>query len=86
MKTKQLPEDYAIVLQQISEDGGDELDDLLDSLRIDRTRLQHIIRSLHHKGLITIEAMGYDTWLSLSSKGRHLIRYLWPESGLSYGY
>ena len=81
MRSKQLPVDYALVLQQLSEDGKDDLYDLAEIVQIDRYRLRHVIKSLHHKGLITIDNIGYNTWLSLSSKGRRLMRYLWPESG-----
>jgi DNA-binding MarR family transcriptional regulator len=88
MHTQQLPADYALVLQQIGEDGSDGFDDLVGSLRLERSRLGHILQSLHHKGLIKIEhaAFGEEMWLSLSAKGRRLMTYLWPESGLQPSY
>jgi DNA-binding MarR family transcriptional regulator len=55
MPAKQLPEDYILVLQQISEDGGDDFEELADALRIDRSRLGHIVQSLYHKGLIVVD-------------------------------
>lgn len=82
MRTKQLPQDYALVLQQLSEDGGDALEDLAAELRLERARLSHVIRSLHHKGLVMVRqgVNAQDMWVTLSAKGRRLMAYLWPES------
>jgi DNA-binding IclR family transcriptional regulator len=86
MRYKELPEEYAIVLQQINEDGGDNIDDLVDTVRVDKSRLAHIVSALHHRGLVTVENLGYEPWLTVSAKGRRLIHYLWPESGMHYQY
>lgn len=88
MPTKHLPEDYVLVLQQINEDGGGDFDDLADTLRIERSRLGHIVQSLYRKGLIVIDRtrMTRESWMSLSTKGKRFIAYLWPESNRSYGY
>lgn len=82
MHVQQLPLDYAMVLQQIHDDEGDGFDDLADTLRLERSRLAHIVHALHHKGLIRLEGgmAGREIWLSLSAKGRRLMNYLWPES------
>lgn len=86
MRFKELPEDYAIVLQQIDEDGGDYIDELVDAISIDQDRVRHIVGSLHHKGLITTQNVAFGTWLGLSSKGHRLMRYLWPEANMRYRY
>ncbi len=88
MPAKQLPEDYILVLQQISEDGGDDLEELANALRIDRSRLSHIVQSLYHKGLIVVDRtlINRESWMSLSTKGKRFIAYLWPESHSAYGY
>jgi DNA-binding MarR family transcriptional regulator len=89
MHVQQLPLDYAIVLQQISDDQGDGFDELAENLRLERSRLAHIVHALHHKGLIRLEgggAAGREVWLSLSAKGKRLMSYLWPESNLALGY
>lgn len=86
MKLNQLPMDCAIVLQQINDDGGDCFADLADTMSVDSSRLAHIIGSLQHKGLITIERAGYETWLTVSSKGRRLMQRIWPESRVRYGF
>jgi DNA-binding MarR family transcriptional regulator len=86
--TKQLPEDYVLVLQQINEDGGDGFDELANMLRIERGRLGHIIQSLYHKGLIMVDrtANGRASWMSLSAKGKRFIAYLWPEAAPAYSF
>lgn len=85
MKTTHLSMDCAIVLQQINDDGGDCLDDLADTMRVDSSRLEHIVSSLQHRGLVVAQGIGYETWLSLSSKGRRVMQQLWPESTVRYG-
>jgi DNA-binding MarR family transcriptional regulator len=70
MKKFTLPSDYAAVLHLIRRTGQEELNELAESLAIDRARLMHIIQNLRHKGLILIRKSGYNTsWIRLSSKG-----------------
>jgi DNA-binding MarR family transcriptional regulator len=84
---KQLPEDYALVLQQINEDGGDDFDFLAESLRIDRRRLSHILQRLHNMGLVIMRrsTMTRHMWMSLSEKGQRFMYSLWPESAVMHG-
>lgn len=87
MHAKKLPEDYAIVLQQVKESGGEDFVTLAESLRFDPKRLMHIVQALQHKGLVYIRRNGYqESWIRLSAKGRRLMTYLWPESGLQASY
>lgn len=81
MKTVHLPADYALVLQQIEENGEDDFVNLAESLRIERSRMSHILESLQHKGLIRISRAAHGTWIRLSTRGRRLAQTLWPESG-----
>lgn len=80
MKKIELPQDYALVLQQVDEFGEEDFDTLAESLRIDRKRLTHIITALRQKGLILINKTSQDVWVRLSSRGQRLMRYMWPES------
>lgn len=81
-KIANLPQEYAIVLQQIDEDGGEDFNDLVETLQFERPRLAHIVRSLQHKGLVRLRGDGErGFWVHLSRKGERLLRYLWPESG-----
>jgi hypothetical protein len=80
MKTTQLPEEYAIVLQEVGETGEEDITMLEESLRFDHARLLHILKGLRHKGLILLSSGDYnDTWIRLSAKGRRLMNYLWPD-------
>lgn len=85
MKSIKLPEDYALVLQQVSESGEESMDMLAESLRVDVSRLGHIIQSLHHKGLIYFIDNSHEPWIKLSSKGRQIVRYIWPEASPGLG-
>lgn len=73
-----LPEDYALVLQQVDEIGEEDFTTLAETLRFDRKRLTHIVQALRNKGLISVTGRG--SWIRLSAKGRQLIAYLWPEA------
>jgi DNA-binding MarR family transcriptional regulator len=83
MRVQELPADYTLVLLQIEEDGSEEYNNLVETLRFERPRLAHIVRSLQHKGLVTFRGDGdRGFWISLSAKGRRFLSYAWPESGL----
>jgi len=77
----EIPEDYAIVLQQVDESGAEDFSSLAESLRFDRARLAHIVRALQHKGLIVTQGFGEDAWIRLSTKGRQLMNSVWPQRG-----
>lgn len=80
-----LPADYALVLQQVREDGEDEFSVLAETLNIKRSRLAHIVGSLRKKGLVMIERTNVgDAWIRLSAKGQKLMGQIWPESVGSY--
>ncbi|HET6924262.1 MAG TPA: MarR family winged helix-turn-helix transcriptional regulator, partial [Candidatus Saccharimonadales bacterium] len=87
MHVTRLPDDQALVLQQVAEDGEGDFASLVESLRFDYGRLSHIVESLQHKGLVVLNRAGQsESWIRLSSKGRRLLAYMWPESGLSPSY
>jgi DNA-binding MarR family transcriptional regulator len=74
----------AIVLQQISESGEEDLVSLARGLRMHRSRVMQHLEHLKHKGLITIKATYGDWWVRTSAKGTRLVRYMWPEMQMSY--
>lgn len=75
-----LPEDYALVLQQIKENGEDSFINLSESLNVSDSRLQHIIQALRSKGLIFITRTALEeNLIRLSAKGRKISNYIWPE-------
>lgn len=87
-RTTDLPVDYALVLQQINHAGGEDFNNLAETLEIDRNRLSHIVRSLQHKGLVMLRGSGQrGFWVQLSSKGRKLLTLGWPaQSGWQPSY
>lgn len=81
MKRIQLPQDHALVLQQINELGEEDFTGIAESLRIGRAKLAHIIQTLHHKRLILVRRSSYaEVWVRLSTKGKGLMSRMWPES------
>jgi DNA-binding MarR family transcriptional regulator len=84
MQTVQLPQDYALVMQQIDENGEEDFTNLSETLQLDRQRLTHVILALRHKGLIQLHTSANASWIKLSTKGQRLMAYLWPESALHY--
>jgi DNA-binding MarR family transcriptional regulator len=87
MAVHEIPQDYALVLLQIGEDGEDDFSDLAELTQVERRRLWHVVQALQHKGLVIVKRRArYPSWISLSSKGRRLMRSLWPEARLSPGF
>lgn len=75
-----LPLDYSLVLQQIIEDGEDDIDTLTETLNIKKNRLMQILSNLMHKGLIVMERDTYSHFkVRLSRKGLRITRRIWPE-------
>ena len=76
-----LPTDYALVLQQVQEDGEDDFTSLAETLAVSRPRLAHILDALRQKGLIKTSRATYDdVVVRLSTKGRKLMKQIWPEA------
>ncbi len=88
MKTINLPEEYALIMQQIAESGQEDFDNLSQSLHMARRRVVHIVSSLQHKGLVQLtQETAYGPLIELSRSGKRLIHYLWPSSpGLQPGF
>lgn len=80
MKRMTLPQEYAIVLQQINENIEEDFEFLADSLRLSQAQLAHVIQELHHKGLIISRHSPYGLWIRLSAKGKKFMRTMWPEA------
>jgi DNA-binding MarR family transcriptional regulator len=81
MKRIRLPQEQALVLQQINEHGEEDFTGLAEGLRIGRAKLAEIIQILHHKRLILVRKSAYaEVWVRLSTKGRQAMRTFWPES------
>lgn len=81
MKTPRisLTNDDAIILQQISESGEEDIVSLSRSLGMQRGRVMASIESLRRKGLITVKRISGDWWVRVSNKGKQLTHHVWPE-------
>ena len=70
----------ALVLQQISESGEEDIISLQRTLGMRRKKVLACLESLRRKGLITIQRTAGDWWVRVSSKGKQLTHYVWPEA------
>ena len=70
----------AIVLQQIYEDGEDDVRTLAQMLGMSAKSVVAVVAHLKKRGLVAISNDLGDLWIKVSAKGRRLIKKLWPES------
>lgn len=78
--TINLSTNEAIVLQQLHEDGEDDMETLQAQLGMSRNHFMELLHNLKQKGLLIINRDYHETWVSLSRKGNQLISYMWPET------
>lgn len=81
-----LSNEDALVLQQISESGEEDVVSLSEGLGMKRSRVRASIESLRRKGLVTVQRTASDWWVQVSTKGKELTRYVWPETSLSMSF
>jgi predicted transcriptional regulator len=79
MKSIELQEDQALVMQVVNEAGEEVFENLMETLKFDRSTLLHLLQNLHHKHLVVLENNRYGTYVHLSSKGKKTIGLIWPE-------
>lgn len=80
MKKIDLPNDCALVLQQVYENGEEDFAGLVDSLRFSPGHVAHVVQELAKKRLIVSRNAGYGIWIRLSAEGKRFIRIMWPEA------
>lgn len=82
MKTPRvtLSNEDAVILQQINESGEEDIISLEQALGMHRGRLMARLEHLRRKGLITIQRTAGDWWVQVSSKGKQVAQYIWPEA------
>lgn len=82
MKTPQvtLSNEDAMILQQINQTGEEDIISLEQALGMQRGRLLARLEHLRRKGLITIQRTASDWWVQMSSKGKQVSTYIWPEA------
>ncbi len=79
-----LTSDEALVLQQIAENGEDDVIGLSRGLSMSRSQVAKQLDRLRAKKLVTIKATCGDLWVRASKRGRQLVRYMWPEMAPAY--
>ena len=70
----------ALVLQQVYEDGGDEAAMLAAQMGIPRRTAMNVLADLRRKGLMAIDQAYGDAWVRLTTRGKRLVRRIWPEA------
>lgn len=70
----------ALVLQQVYEDGGDEAAMLAVQMGMPRRTAMNVLADLRHKGLMAIDQAYGDAWVRLTTRGKQLVRRIWPEA------
>lgn len=70
----------ALLLQQLSECGEEELNDIAQEMREPRGRILSQLDSLKRKGLIQIKHNYGEVIVSLTRLGKRTINYVWPEA------
>lgn len=83
IKNARLTTIEAVILQQLHEDGEEEIVSLSKQLNISRGRVSSLIGTLKQKGLLIINHDYQGTWIRLSRQGHRLIGYVWPEAQFS---
>ncbi len=80
LKKPQLTTTEAIVLQQLHEDGEEDIASLSQQLHIPHGRISSLINTMKQKGLLIIQHDYQGTWVRLSRQGHRLVGYMWPEA------
>lgn len=70
----------ALVLQQVHEDGEDDLPTLSRQLSLPRSYAAAIVASLKHKGLLIVTDQYQQLWVRPSARGKRMVRYIWPQA------
>ena len=82
-KTKQmdLSVNEALILQQVYEDGVDDVDNLVDQAGMPKKVTMNVLTELKSKGLLTVIQQTYGKILvSVTSQGKKLVNAMWPEA------
>ena len=85
MKTRQSQEatlttNEALVLQQVYEDGGDDMAYLAAHMGMPRRTAMNVLADLRRKGLMAIDQAYGDAWVQLTTRGKRLVQRIWPEA------
>lgn len=79
-KEVNLTTNEALILQQIYEDGGDDVVVLAGQVGLSRRTVMNILADLRRKGLMAIDQIYGDAWVRLTVRGKRLVQKIWPEA------
>ena len=82
-KSKQmdLSVNEALILQQVYEDGVDDVDNIVDRAGMPKKVTMNVLTELKSKGLLTVIQQTYGKILvSVTSQGKKLVNAMWPEA------
>ena len=79
-KEVNLTTNEALILQQIYEDGGDDVVVLAGQVGLSRRTVMNILADLRRKGLMAIDQIYGNAWVRLTARGKRLVNKIWPEA------
>ena len=85
-KEVNLTTNEALILQQIYEDGGDDVVILAGQIGLSRRTVINILSDLRHKGLMVIDQAYGNAWVRLTTRGKRLVQKIWPEAHMIATY
>ena len=82
-KSKQmnLSVNEALILQQVFEEGVDDVENIVDQAGMPKKVTMNVLSELKSKGLLTVIQQAYGKILvSVTSQGKKLVNTMWPEA------
>jgi len=79
-KEVNLTTNEVLILQQIYEDGGDDVVVLAGQVGLSCRTVMNILADLRRKGLMAIDQIYGDAWVRLTARGKRLVQKIWPEA------
>ena len=80
-KQMDLSVNEALILQQVFEDGVDDVDNIVDQAGMPKKVTMNVLTELKSKGLLTVIQQTYGKILvSVTSQGKKLVNAMWPEA------
>lgn len=71
----------ALILQQVYEDGVDDVDNIVDQAGMPKKVTMNVLTELKSKGLLTVIQQTYGKILvSVTNQGKKLVNAMWPEA------
>ena len=80
-KQMDLSVNEALILQQVYEEGVDDVDNIVDQAGMPKKVTMKVLTELKSRGLLTVIQQTYGKILvSVTSQGKKLVNAMWPEA------